>query len=297
MKKHALVLICILVSIATNAQVKIDIEGHRGCRGLLPENTIPAFIKAVDIGVTTLEMDVVITKDNKVVVSHEAFLNHEICKNAKGEEIKVLEEKSYNIYKMDYAEVKQCDCGTKVHPRFKEQQKVKAYKPLLEEVIDTVEKYIAAKNLKPVKYNIEIKSELETDNEFHPIPSLYTDMVYQLVKDKKILDRVILQSFDVRVLQYIHQQNYPVKTAFLVENLKGFDKNISLLDFAPDIYSPYFKLVNEDLVTACHKKNIQLIPWTVNDKAAIERMLKLKVDGLISDYPDKVIDIIKVKKQ
>jgi glycerophosphoryl diester phosphodiesterase len=295
MKKSTLVLIYLLISITTNAQVKIDVEGHRGCRGLLPENTIPAFIKALDIGVTTLEMDVVITKDKRIVVSHEPFLNHEICKNAKGEDIKESEEKSYNIYKMDYAEVKQCDCGTKIHPRFKEQQKLKVYKPLLEEVIDTVEKYIVAKKLKSVKYNIEIKSEAETDNEFHPIPSVYTDMVYKLLKSKNILDRVILQSFDVRVLQYIHQKNYPVKVAFLIENLKGFDKNISLLGFVPDIYSPYFKLVNDSLVTACHQKNIQLIPWTVNDKADIEHMLKLKVDGLISDYPDKVIGIVKGK--
>ncbi len=258
MKKFTLVLICVLAYASTNAQVTVDVKGHRGCRGLLPENTIPAFIKALEIGVTTLEMDVVITKDNKVVVSHGAFLNHEICKNAKGEEIKESEEKSYNIYKMDYAEVRQCDCGTKVHPRFKEQQKLKVYKPLLEEVIDTIEKYMASKKLKPIKYNIEIKSEVETDNEFHPIPSVYTDRVYQLLKGKNILDKVILQSFDVRVLQYIHQQNYPVKTAFLVENLKGFDKNMSLLGFVPDIYSPYFKLVNEDLVTACHKKNIRL---------------------------------------
>jgi glycerophosphoryl diester phosphodiesterase len=292
MKRNILISICILVAVTAKAQQIIDVQGHRGCRGLLPENTIPAFIKALDIGVTTLEMDLVISKDGRIVVSHEPFLNHEICKNTKGEDIKESEEKSYNIYKMDYAEVKQCDCGTKVHPRFKEQQKLKAYKPLLEDVIDTVEKYIAAKNLKPVKYNIEIKSEAETDNEFHPIPSVYTDMVYQLLKDKNILDRVILQSFDIRVLQYIHQQNYPVKVAFLVENLKGFDKNISLLGFVPDIYSPYYKLISDTTVAACHQKNMQLIPWTVNDKTDIEHMLKLKVDGLISDYPDRVMGIL-----
>ena len=292
MKRNTLILICVLVAVTAKAQLRIDVQGHRGCRGLLPENTIPAFIRAINIGVTTLEMDVVITKDNKVVVSHEPFLNHEICKNAKGEEIKESEEKSYNIYKMDYAEVKECDCGTKVHPRFKEQQKVPVYKPLLEEVIDLVEKYIAVKKLPPVKYNIEIKSEPQTDNEFHPAPAVYTDIVYQLLKDKNMLDRVILQSFDVRPLQYIHQQNYPVKTALLIENLKNFDKNLSLLGFTPDIYSPYYKLVTDTLVKACHEKHIQLIPWTVNDKTDIDRMLKLKVDGIISDYPDRVVDIV-----
>jgi glycerophosphoryl diester phosphodiesterase len=276
-----------------NAQTNIDIQGHRGCRGLLPENTVAAFIKAVDLGVNTLEMDVVVTKDNKVVVSHEAFLNHEICTGPKGEEITITNEKSYNIYKMDYATLKQCDCGTKQHPRFKEQQKQKAYKPLLEEVIDTVEKYIREKKLKPVTYNIEIKSLPESDTEFHPLPPVFCDKVCRIINNKHIADKVILQSFDVRVLQYLHQKKYPVKLAFLVENTEGFEKNMALLGFIPNIYSPYYKFITQDLLNTCHEKNIQVMAWTVNEKQDILHMRDLKVDGIISDYPDKVMQILK----
>ena len=114
-----------------------DIQGHRGCRGLLPENTLPAFIKAMELGVTTVEMDVAITKDKLVVVSHEPWMNHEICSDKNGNEINRADEMGYNIYQMNYDEVKQFDCGSKTHPRFLYQQKIKTYKPLLSEVIDS----------------------------------------------------------------------------------------------------------------------------------------------------------------
>jgi glycerophosphoryl diester phosphodiesterase len=295
MKKNLSILLSVLLYQLMAAQSTIDVQGHRGCRGIMPENTLAAFIKAVDLGVNTLEMDVVITKDNQVLVSHEAYLNHEICYGPHGEEITKKTEQSYNLYKMDYVEIKQCDCGSKPHPRYKEQQKLKAYKPLLEDVIDTIEKYTTSKKIPPVKYNIEIKSEPKTDNEFHPAIDKYTDMVYTLVKDKQVLDRVILQSFDIRVLQYIHKQNYPVKLSCLVENTQGLDANLDLLGFMPDIYSPYYKLLSENDINKCHQKNIQVMVWTVNRPADIEHMLKIHVDGIISDYPDKVIAIVNKK--
>jgi len=116
----------------------------------MPENTIAAFIKAIDIGVNTLEMDVVISKDHHVVLSHEPFLNHEICSGPQGETLDTLNEQSFNLYHMNYEEIRLCDCGSKMHPRFPQQKKFKAVKPLLESVIDTVERYIAYKKLKPV---------------------------------------------------------------------------------------------------------------------------------------------------
>ncbi len=276
--------------------MQLDIQGHRGCRGLMPENSIEAFIKAIDLGVTTLEMDVVITKDNKVVLSHEPFLNHEICFGPDGQILDTVNEKTFNIYQMEYKTLQRCDCGSKVHPRFKDQLKLKVYKPLLEAVIDTVEKYIASKKLKPVYYNIEVKSSKETDGIFHPIPSVYTDRVYDIITFKNISGRCILQSFDPRVLQYLRLKHYPVKTALLVENTDGFNSNIQQLGFMPDIYSPYMELVNEDLVSICHKNNVLLIPWTVNTKEDIQRLLKWKVDGIISDYPDRVVEIVRKNK-
>jgi len=97
-----------------------DVEGHRGSRGLMPENTIPAMLKAVDLGVTTLEMDAVVTKDKQVVLSHEPFFNHEISTKPDGTEVKQEEERSLNIYQMDYSQVKQFDVGMRTHPRFQQ---------------------------------------------------------------------------------------------------------------------------------------------------------------------------------
>ncbi|MEM6803094.1 MAG: glycerophosphodiester phosphodiesterase family protein [Bacteroidota bacterium] len=117
------------------SKISMDVQGHRGCRGLLPENTLPAFAKAIEIGVNTLEMDVVISKDKQVLLSHEPFLSHEICVGPEGEEISEENEREWNLYKMDYEQIKECDCGSKAHKRFPDQEKMAVHKPLLKEVI------------------------------------------------------------------------------------------------------------------------------------------------------------------
>ena len=135
----------LLVSQSLLAQVyipKFDIQGHRGARGLRPENTIPAFLMALDSGVTTIELDVAITKDKRVVVSHEPWMSAEICLDPNGNDIPKKEEMKYNIYQMTYEQVKQFDCGLKPHERFPEQQKMKIHKPLLSDVIIAVENHI-----------------------------------------------------------------------------------------------------------------------------------------------------------
>ncbi len=121
---------------------KFDVQGHRGARGLMPENTIPAFLLALDSGVTTLEMDLVITKDKQVLVSHEPWMSAAYCLDSSGREIKEKDEKRYNIFQMNYDEVKGWDCGSKGNPGFLEQKKMKVSKPLLAEVIVAVENHI-----------------------------------------------------------------------------------------------------------------------------------------------------------
>ena len=102
----------------------IDYQGHRGCRGLLPENTIPAFKKALDLGVKTLEMDVVITKDKQVILSHEPWFSHEIALDPEGNPIQLETETSHRIYQMTFEETQNYDVGSKDHPRFPEQEKM-----------------------------------------------------------------------------------------------------------------------------------------------------------------------------
>ena len=266
-----------------------DMQGHRGCRGLMPENTIPAMLKAIDLGVTTLEMDVVITKDNQVILSHEPWMEPEITTKPDGSFITTqAEAMQYNIYTMDYAEVKTFDVGMKPHPRFPGQQKMKVVKPLLSDLIDSVENYINRKHLSKVYYNIETKSLPAGDNKYHPVPADFVELLMAIVKEKKIEDYVIIQSFDFRSLQYLHKKYPTIKTSMLIEDSeeKDFEGQLQSLGFIPDYYSPNQTMVDDKLVKQCHEKGMKIIPWTVNEPKEIKKLKKMGVDGLISDFPN-----------
>ena len=278
------------ISFSVNAQVytpKFDVQGHRGARGLRPENTIPAFLLALDTGVTTLEMDLAVTKDKQLVVSHEPWMSAAICLDADGKSFSEKDEKKFNIYQMTYDQVKQFDCGIKVNNRFPEQLKVNATKPLLYDVITNVEDHIRSFSRYEVDYNIEIKSDKDTDNIFHPAPEEFSKLVYNFLDQYLSWDRIVIQSFDFRVLKYWHEKHPEVRLAALVENLHSIDHNLDELGFTPSIYSPDFKLLSKDKVDYLHQKKIRVIPWTVNE---IHDMLALKgmgVDGFITDYPNR----------
>lgn len=265
-----------------------DKEGHRGCRGLMPENTLPAMLSALDMHVTTLEMDVVVTKDKQVILSHEPFFNHEITTKPNGEYVNEEEERGLNIYTMSFPETQRYDVGLKPHPRFPRQQKLKATKPRLSEVIDNVEASVKLKGMNKVFYNIETKCNPLTDNTYHPAPEEFVDLLMGIVQRKKIIDRVIIQSFDFRTLKIVHQKYPLAHTAALIEDFdkRPFEKHLEELGFTPDIYSPAYSLVTKELVDKCHRQKMKIIPWTVNDKSTIDSLRNLGVDGIITDFPD-----------
>jgi glycerophosphoryl diester phosphodiesterase len=245
-------------------------------------------LKAIDLGVSTLELDVVITKDKQVILSHEPFMSAEISTNTEGKYITASEEKSYNIYQLNYADVQTWDVGLKPHPRFPQQEKTPAKKPLLADVIDAVEAYIRMHNLPPVQYNIETKSDPEGDDNYHPKPAEFVNLLLAVIEHKGIAPRTIIQSFDVRTIQLVHTQYPEIKTAFLVENTsaKNLKTQLNALGFIPTIFSPAYQFVDQKLVDNCHKKGMQVIVWTVNTLPEMQKMLKLGVDGIISDYPN-----------
>ncbi|HMU46182.1 MAG TPA: glycerophosphodiester phosphodiesterase [Chitinophagaceae bacterium] len=273
---------------AMNGQTEFDKEGHRGCRGLMPENTIPAMIHALGYGVTTLETDAVITKDKKVILSHEPFFNHEITTKPDGSYVTAAEERSLNIYQMTYDEVKKYDVGMKPHPRFPKQQKMKAYKPLLADMIDSVKEYMMMARRPFPYYNIETKSMPAGDGIYHPKPEEFVELLMAVIKEKDIEDFVIIQSFDFRTLQYLHKQYPHIKTAMLIEDFdkRSLDEQLKDLGFTPTFYSPAYQLVNPDLISKCHQKNIKVIPWTIDTKEEIIKYKQMGVDGIITDYPD-----------
>ena len=274
------------VKIEPRGTSDFDKQAHRGGRGLMPENTIRAMINAINLDVTTLEMDAVITSDRKVILSHDQYFNSETTTPEDGSIITKQNQDSFSIYKMTYEKTKTFDVGLKPYPAFPKQVKVKAIKPLLSDVIDSVEAYTAAKNKKPVFYNIETKSRPSGDNKLHPAPEEYVELIMGVINQKQIRPRTIIQSFDFRTLQVMHKKYADVALAALIENTRSLDDNIKDLGFTPTIYSPHFRLVTKELVEQCHRLNMKIIPWTVNDKEKINSLKEWGVDGIISDYPD-----------
>ncbi len=297
--KKIILFIALLFSLNTFAQTvkDFDIEGHRGARGLVPENTIPSFLKALEFGVDTLELDVVISRDNQIVVSHEPWFASVISLDKNGNPIPEDKEKEFNIYKMDYAEIKLFDVGSLGNKGFPEQQKMKIHKPLLKEVFSEVQKYIRKNKLKQVRYNIEIKSNPAGDNVYHPVTSVFARLIYDEVLANKMQKNVIIQSFDVRPLQELRKLPVKLPLALLVGNKDGIEKSIANLGFQPDTYSPHFSLVDEATVAYCRERNIKIVPWTVNEIADLERMKKFDLDGIITDYPDRAVKIFRTPKK
>lgn len=291
--RFAFIFVCMVTTAFAQPSIKsYDLQGHRGCRGLMPENTIPAFLKALDIGVNTLELDVVISQDKQVVVSHEPYFNADFSIDPTGKPVDKKEQKGLILYKMPYAEIRRYDTGSNGNPNFPEQQKLKTYKPLLSEVIAQAEAYRKSHNLPAFSYNIELKSEPSEYNISQPEPAAFCDLVYAVISNALTPERVVIQSFDFAMLRQWNAQTQAgrykkIRLAALVENMRSVDKNLDELGFKPDIYSPYFRLIGKDRIAALHEKGIKVIPWTVNSPDDMRRLLNEGVDGLITDYPDR----------
>ncbi len=278
---------CIAVSHMKSSTNNFDFQAHRGGRGLMPENTIPAMLAVMDNDkVTTLEMDLAITMDKQVVVSHDPTLNPIITTKADGTYIKANE---FTIYQMDYRELQKFDVGLKPHPRFSQQKKLAVSIPTLSDLIDSVEQ--KGKRVgRTMRYNIEIKSVDGKDGIEHPAPEEFVDLVVNLIKQKNILDRTTIQSFDLRPLKVLHQKYPNIQLAYLVEGKEtvNVELNIAQLGFTPFIYSPEYQYVTKKVVDFCHANNMKIIPWTVNTKSEMDALMALGVDGIITDYPNLI---------
>jgi len=263
-----------------------DLQAHRGGRGLRPENTIPAMRHALALGATTLEMDVAISQDKRVLLSHDPYLNADFVYRPDGQLLTEEEGKALIIYGTPYAEIRRYDVGSHGNPKFPQQQKLLTYKPLLAEVIDSAEAYAKRTHRAAPFYNIETKTTPAGDGTYHPAPAEFVRLLLAVIAEKDIQKRVIIQSFDPRTLEIVHRTQPRLRTALLVDNPDGLEKNLGRLSFRPSIYSPAYKLVTPALVQACHWQHLQIIPWTVNDAAEARQLLAEQVDGLITDYPD-----------
>lgn len=274
----------ICISAVACSQQKFDKEGHRGSRGLYPENSIPAMEKAVDLG-ATLEMDISFSKEKTPIVSHDQHISSVIALKPNGDTINKHEEKTLVLYQMPYAEIRKYVYGQKYYPLFPNQHLTKVYVPKLDELIDSVETY-AKQHGKPLPwYNIETKTSSAGDNILHPAPGEFVERMMAVILSKKIEQRVIIQSFDTRTLEIIHKKYPKIPTSYLVQT-KDLKDNLSKLSFTPNIYSPDYRVIDESIIKECHRLNIKVIPWTVDTETDIEKLKEWGVDGIISDYPN-----------
>lgn len=276
----------------TAAFAHVDLQGHRGARGLLPENSIPSFEKALELGVRTVELDVVVTADSLVIVSHEPWFSHVICSTPDGEPVREEEERSYNIYQMTYEETVEFDCGSRGNPLFETQEPQAAHKPRLDSTIVALEQYADETGRSAPRYNIEIKSQPAFDGTFAPAPSAFARLVYDVIEEHGIRQRTTVQSFDTRSLRAIREIDSTLTLALLVGNDLGVAGNVEQLGFTPPVYSPHYDLVDASTVDSVHDSGMKIIPWTINESDEMRRLLDLGVDGIITDFPDRAAPLL-----
>ena len=260
------------------ATPRILVHGHRGARARRPENTIPAFEYAIQQGLDALEMDMAVTKDNVIVISHDPILEPPVCTGPKPTAV---------IHELTLSEVRQWDCGAIRNPVFANQQTVPGTRiPTLDDVFQ-----LAPKGT--FDYNIETKS-FPDKPQFTPSPEEFSRMVLAKIREYHLEKRIILQSFDFRTLVAMKKLAPEIRLSALTE-FDTRDFTVIAKEAQADIVSPHFPLVTPAKVEAAHKAGLQVVPWTVNQPADWDRMIEAKVDAIISDDPAELIAYLKTR--
>ncbi|MEI7933609.1 MAG: glycerophosphodiester phosphodiesterase family protein [Chlorobiaceae bacterium] len=266
-----------------------EIQAHRGARSFFPENTLQAFCHAVALGIRVLELDLVVSRDHELVVSHDPWLSAPLCSDPQGHPLSMEDRWRYIMYDMQYADIASFDCGLP-HPSFPDQVRITVCKPLLATVFREVDTFMASSGMKePMIYNLEIKSWPDKDAVFHPRPNKYAALVLQLVQAAGVSSRVRIQSFDSRVIREAWKLNSRLCYGLLIDEGEHIPKSLQALGFVPQYVNPHFSLVNREVMEDLHNQCMLVIPWTVNDAEEMLAMKHLGADGIITDYPERAI--------
>lgn len=264
-----------------------EIHGHRGCRGLIPQNTVAGVKRALELGVHAVEIDIVVTKDMELLVSHEPWMSAEYCLYPDGTRIDRKDRKNVNLFRMNYDEIVLFDCGSLAHAKFPHQINEHHAKPLFKDLVKVIRKT----NFKNFYYNIEIKSKRSWYGEFQPEISEYVNLIVGEIKRLRLRSQCMIQSFDPAILNGLYRAYPKLRLSLLVENKDSFEKNVSRLQFTPEFYNANYTLVDENLVKNIHNRGMKIIPWTVNELKDAERLVGMGVNGIITDYPDRYIGL------
>ncbi|MCP4490461.1 MAG: glycerophosphodiester phosphodiesterase [Gammaproteobacteria bacterium] len=302
------------ITILGSSSQALDIQGHRGARGLMPENTLPAFAKALSIGVTTLELDLAVSKDLYVVVSHNPHFEPEIAR-LNGD---WLQQSSPSIHSLTLESVKKYDVGrlnpaSKYTKRYPDQQPVDdTFVPTLGEVFELVNR--SGNNL--VRFNIEVKINPEKP-ELTLAPKEFAEAVIKVIRNNQMQNRSAIQSFDWRVLAEVQTLDPDISTSYLTANqpwlnnlqtgmpgsspwLNGFDVDDcdgivarAIKAAGGTIWSAYHKEVSPESIKIAHELGLSVNVWTVNEAGRMRELIAMGVDGIITDYPDRLRLVLK----
>jgi glycerophosphoryl diester phosphodiesterase len=263
-----------------------DLQGHRGARGLAPENTLPAFAAALAIGVTTLELDTGITKDGVVVIHHDRRLNPDV---ARGPDGRWVEAPAPLIRELSFAQLRRYDVGrlrpgSKYAQQFPEQQGADGVRiPRLAELF----KLVQMSGHDAVRFNIETKLSPQAPEETLP-PLEFARALIVEIRKAGVESRASIQSFDWRTLQVVEREAAEIATVYLTARRGAESQPKAVHAAGGRIWSPHHEAMDSAALVEARALGLKVIPWTVNEPATIERVLDLGVDGLISDYPDRV---------
>lgn len=269
---------------------RLAVHGHRGSRGTHPENTLPAFAEALRAGADVLELDMAVTKDDVIVVSHEPRVSPALCLGPAGKRF----EAGPPIRSLTLQELKGYDCGSLPNPRFPGQVAVPGTRiPALDEVFALVQ----ASTLPAagtIGFNIETKI-FPHEPALAPAPAEFARLVAAAVKKRGLEPRTIVQSFDVRTLKEMKRLAPRIRTSQLTSD--------ELVDILPalkaaraDVWSPFFEWTTPEAIREVQAAGLQVAPWTLNEPKDWEAAAASGVDAIITDYPAKLIAFLKEKK-
>jgi glycerophosphoryl diester phosphodiesterase len=285
-----------------------DLQAHRGGRGLMPENTLPAFENALALGVDTLELDIGVTADGAVVISHDPSLNPLITRDPAGQWLPAGKGpliKSLTLAQLQAYQLGRIQPGTPYASTFASQQPRDTRMPTLAALFERV-KTLAAND---VRFNIETKVE-PTHPDDTVGPEAITRALLQVVRDAGMAARVTIQSFDWRTLQLVQKLEPSIPTVYLTiqtantDNVRdGWTAGFRLADHGSvprmvkaaggAVWSPNGGAVTEAVVKEAHALGVKVVPWTINAPADLDRLLGWGVDGLITDYPDRLRELLR----
>ncbi len=275
-----------------------EIQGHRGARGIRPENTLPSFKAAIEAGAHGIEMDLLMTKDGEIVIHHDFFLNSRLCQYRDGSPI----QKTVLIKESTLSSLKELDCGCLHNPAFPRQSLVPGTSiPTLQECLDALSTENHP-NAKMIRLNLEIKADPANPG-YIPAPLLIVQKIADIVHEKGFGNRVYYSSFDFALLANMRQRDAGCALGLILDEESLLAQGIDSLNWLPTVISiahslqattisPHYDLVTSEIVQRLHQAGLKVIPWTVNQLSICQQLIDMKADGVITDYPTDLLAFV-----